>query len=212
MPRRAAAVAAATGDPKEALREHLLATAGILLADRQVASITTRDIARAAGVSDGVLYNHFGEKSELLVAALARRFGELVAAFREHAPQAGSGAVRENVVRLVRQLFELDLAALPLGAKLISEPGLLSRFWHDIHSGGEGPSGRDIRDVVVAYLAGEQRLGRIAEIDREAVADLILGAVALRATLHLLHGSDESAVTADLASPLLTILEHTKET
>src|SRR6266508_161567 len=70
-PRRAHAVLGRAGhDPGAALREHLIDTAEKLLAERQVSSITTRDIARTAGVSDGVLYNYFADKHELVVAAL----------------------------------------------------------------------------------------------------------------------------------------------
>ncbi len=52
------------------LRELLIDAADRLLADRQVSAITTRDIARAAGLSDGVLYNYFANKNDLVVVAL----------------------------------------------------------------------------------------------------------------------------------------------
>lgn len=62
-PRRAKATLGRVGtDPATALREHLVDTAERLLAEKQVGAITTREIARAAGVSDGVLYNYFADK------------------------------------------------------------------------------------------------------------------------------------------------------
>ena len=77
-------------DPATALRELLVDSAEKLLAERQVSSITTRDIARAAGVSDGVLYNYFANKNDLLVAALMRRYAGLVSGFDADLPAPGS--------------------------------------------------------------------------------------------------------------------------
>jgi AcrR family transcriptional regulator len=55
------------------LREHLLAAAERLLAESRPQALTTRAIARAAGVSDGVLYNYFADRDELVLEALVRR-------------------------------------------------------------------------------------------------------------------------------------------
>ena len=40
------------------LREHLIATAARLIAQRGTGALTVREIARAAQVADGVLYNY----------------------------------------------------------------------------------------------------------------------------------------------------------
>src|SRR5512140_2747206 len=54
-PRRAKAVVDRVGDdPATALRELLIDAVDRLLAQGSITAITTRDIARAAGVSDGV--------------------------------------------------------------------------------------------------------------------------------------------------------------
>lgn len=60
-PRRAAALR----DGDVSLRDHLIAAATRLIADRGTAGLTVRDIARAADVAVGVLYNHFADKEEL---------------------------------------------------------------------------------------------------------------------------------------------------
>lgn len=70
-------------DPATALREHLVESAGKLLSERQISAITTRDTTLSAGVSDGVLYNYFGDKNELLLAALLRRYQSVVERFGE---------------------------------------------------------------------------------------------------------------------------------
>ena len=50
------------------LREHLIATAERLISSRGTAALTVREIAREAGVADGVLYNYFDGKEEIFLA------------------------------------------------------------------------------------------------------------------------------------------------
>ena len=68
---------AATG-----LRAVLLDSTVRLPHSRDVAGLTTRDIAREAGCSAGALYRHFATKADLLVAVAKERlrpeFGELL--------------------------------------------------------------------------------------------------------------------------------------
>src|SRR5690349_17179224 len=96
-PRRANATRGrVTDDPATALREHLIDTAEQLLTQRHVGAITTREIARSAAVSDGVLYNYFADKHELLLAALVRRYTQVLSRFEADLPQAGTGTVEAN--------------------------------------------------------------------------------------------------------------------
>jgi AcrR family transcriptional regulator len=187
--RRAAAVAGVEGDPAELLRDHLVDVAGTLLSERSVSSITTRELARAAGVSDGVLYNYFGDKNELLLTALVGRFRALVASFHAGVPAPGQHTVRANLVQLAHGLLELHLAGLPLFGKLAAQPALLGRFVHEIHRPDAGLSGREIRDAVVGYVQREQAGGRIGDCDAGAVADLLIGSVALHALLAVTAGA-----------------------
>ena len=118
-PRRARAVTG-DGDPAERLREHLVDTAAALVAERGTTNVTTREIARAAGVSDGVLYNYFGNKTELVVAALVRRFETVVQAAGADLPAAGTGTVEDNLVRYAEALHELIHGSLPMIAGLVT--------------------------------------------------------------------------------------------
>jgi AcrR family transcriptional regulator len=190
-PRRAQAVLGTDGDPAAALREHLVDTAEALLAERQVNTITTRDIARAANVSDGVLYNYFADKNELLLTALVRRFTELVERLRTEMPEPGSGTVDANLRLVAGALYDLHAAAFPIVGSLLAEPALLHRFMAAIHSTDEPLGGRQIRDTVSAYVVAEQKRGRLARADPGAAADLLIGAAAtLVFTGHLGEGPD----------------------
>jgi AcrR family transcriptional regulator len=177
-PRSAQAVAGAAGDPAAALREHLIDAAGLLLSQREVAAITTRDLARAAQVSDGVLYNYFADKNELLLTALVRRFTGLVERLLEALPDPGTGTVDANLQVVARALYDLHADAFPIVGSLLAEPALLHRFMAAIHSAEAPFGGKQIRDLVVAYVLAEQHGGRLASVDAVATADLLIGATA----------------------------------
>ena len=63
----------------DARREQLLASGARLLAERPFDEVSTEEIARAAGVSKGLLYHYFPTKKDFLVAALERGQEELAA-------------------------------------------------------------------------------------------------------------------------------------
>jgi AcrR family transcriptional regulator len=59
-------------DPSPPARDALLRSAIELFAERGPASVSVRDIARRAGVNQGLIYRHFGSKAALLSEALER--------------------------------------------------------------------------------------------------------------------------------------------
>ena len=76
---------ARTRDPAEK-RARAMAAARRLFVERGYAATTTADVAREAGVSEGILFHHFGSKEGLL-AAVAGEYGRgLAAAMFEAAP------------------------------------------------------------------------------------------------------------------------------
>ena len=187
----------------EALRDSLLDAAEGLLAERQAGAITSREIARAAGVSDGVLYNYFADKHELLLTALLRRFTRLVDAFTQDPPAAGASSVEAGLEEHIQRLFALQVDALPMVANLVSDPPLLHRFMAEIH---RPPLGGDVfRRPIVDFLAGEQRLGRLGAFDREAAADLLVGAVLMQGLVGVI-GHQPPAVSQERLAGIATTL------
>jgi AcrR family transcriptional regulator len=63
-------------DP-EVRREQILAAAEAVLAERDAGEVTFEQIAEAAGVSRGLVYNYFGDKGGLVAAVYLRRFEQL---------------------------------------------------------------------------------------------------------------------------------------
>jgi AcrR family transcriptional regulator len=203
-PRRAAALREQSAS--ETLGQHLVATTDLLLDEAPLGQITTRRIAQRAGVSDGVLYNHFPDKSSLVLAALLRRYGRLVDRFERVVPSAGGDTVVANLQLFARALCDLEADALLLGAGLLADPPLLERFWVEIHRDPFG-IGR-LRRPLLDYLATEQGSGGIGRaVDLDAVTTLVFGASAMAAlTLRVNRHADRSAVGRNLDQAIATIV------
>ncbi|RGA03944.1 TetR/AcrR family transcriptional regulator [Microbispora triticiradicis] len=161
--------AAALRDGGRSLREHLIATAERLMAERGAAGLTVRAIAREAGVADGVLYNHFADKEELLACALRARVRAVESGLGD-LPEPGAGTVEAGLRAFVAYGMALHAGILPVLAGLAGQPAVLARF-----AGGPVP-GLDWRDRLLAYLNAERDLGRLAPDARvEAAARMIVG-------------------------------------
>jgi len=201
-PRRAKAVHGREGgDAAAALRDHLIDAAERLLAERQVSEITTRDIARAAGVSDGVLYNYFADKNDLVLTALLRRFDHSLSRFNAGLPEPGAATVEENLNAYARASQDMIADALPLLIGLMTEPPLLRRFHDRINQIPFGP-----RQRIAEYLRDEQRLGRVPAGDVEAAADLLHGATMLRALGGDLLGRSQTDPDQQISALIATLM------
>ena len=190
--------------PAGALREQLLDAAERLLADRQVSAITTRDIARAAGLSVGVLYNYFADKNDLIVAALLRRYEAQLAVFEADLPAAGEGDIEANLVRYAEALFALASETLPSIAGLVSDPALMHRFVAEIH-GPEFGMQRTLGQIA-AYLVAEQRLGRLGEFDVAAAVTAFAGSMIALGIQAMVGGSAPDDARAQIPVVVRTLV------
>lgn len=163
-----------SGDEVLSLREHLISAAERVVRRKGFARITVREIAREAGVADGTLYNHFGDKEELLVEAILRRLSVIEDMFRELPQQAGAGTVAGNLESLATAVLDYEWEAVPLLGSLHTEPLLFKRLASRFHSENRGLHGA--RRAVSDYLREEQRLGRVdRHVDPDAAAMLLVG-------------------------------------
>jgi AcrR family transcriptional regulator len=166
-PRKAAALR--YRDDERDLRGHLIATAEQMMGEQGSAGLTVRAIARAAGVADGVLYNHFADKEELLAAAL-RAHVDRVQRGLGLLPEAGAGEVETNLRTYLGRGLALHQAVLPVFAGLLGQPAVLARF-------AESDQGeRDWRDRLGDYLRAERNLGRLApDAQVDAAVAMLVG-------------------------------------
>lgn len=176
-----------SGDQGADLRGHLIAAAAALIAERGTAGLSVRDIARAAGVADGVLYNYFEDKEDLLAHALLAHVGNQMASAPALLPEPGTGTLAANLCAFIDGGIAQLARITPAFAGLLSVPKVLVRF-HAMVGGGAAfgtPEGQDhdhgetgLPALLAGYLRAEQRLGRVAAgADADAAAILIVGAI-----------------------------------
>lgn len=179
------------------LRDHLIAAAARLIDQRGSADLAVRDIAREAKVADGVLYNYFEDKEDLLAHALLAHVGHVMTSGEQLLPPPGAGTVAENLRLFVDSGIAVLQRVTPAFAGLLSQRKVLLRF-HAMVGGdaafdpaagrgsersaaepqGGGESPRGLPDLLTTYLRAEQRLGRVdAGADIDAAASLIVGAI-----------------------------------
>ena len=194
-------------DSGQNLRDYLIETAARLIDQRGSAGLAVRDIAREARVADGVLYNYFEDKEDLLVQALLAHVGNVMNSAPRLLPPPGEGTVASNLRVFIDGGIGTLLRVTPAFAGLLSQPKVLARF-HAMVGGdaafdpaaGDGREDGDATDddgpgddrgggtdpgepqslpaMLTAYLRGEQRLGRIdPAADIDAAASLIVGAM-----------------------------------
>jgi AcrR family transcriptional regulator len=111
------------------LRETLLDAADALLSKHGAASLTLRDVAKAAGVSHAAPYHHFAGLNELSAAVAERAFTRLAAAMerasRADDPRERLLAICVTYVALAqRQPAQFRLMFGPMLALKAEHPGL----------------------------------------------------------------------------------------
>jgi len=155
-------------------RQAAIVTATLALArDTSPAFITTTDIARAIGVTQGALFKHFPSKDTLWLATMQWIRGELL---RRLEAAAGSAAEPREALRSVFRAHVVFVA---------EHPGVPRFIFHELQQPADSPVKREVRGLMQDYrtllmrLLGtaERRRGVAAALDREAAATLFIGIV-----------------------------------
>nr|WP_242545893.1 TetR/AcrR family transcriptional regulator [Amycolatopsis sp. MtRt-6] len=153
----------------QSLHDLLVETAQKMIATHGTSGMTVREIARMAGVADGVLYNHFSDKEELVARALLEHVRTTEAELGE-LPVAGEGNLVGNLRRHLEFGLALHKALVPVFSGLAGQPRVLERFAEISERSGHW------RDQLVAYLEAERALGRLrVESEVDATAALLVG-------------------------------------
>jgi AcrR family transcriptional regulator len=153
-------------------RTRILAAAAQLLRDKGLSGTTTREIARAAGLSDAAIYSHFKSRGELLKALIPASLVDYKGSAEAFLKRVGQGTVKGNLkflMKLARNFFQ---EASPKIALILAEPELFNE-----------PGGRPIspdksnraETFMADYIRAEQRMGRInAGADPAAIGTILL--------------------------------------
>lgn len=155
-----------------ATAERLLAAAATACAERGFEAVTLGDVARRAGVSASAIYNHYGDKAQLLVAAGRWALGRLFPVTdAKMAPRDVAEAFLQPSFAESRQL----ILELHTASKRHVDVADLVREWNDEHAAALAlrTSGRDRAARVTAFFAlllGLCHIDTLGSIGAEAKA------------------------------------------
>jgi AcrR family transcriptional regulator len=192
-------------------RERFLDGAAEVLRRRGFAAATTKEIASAAGLSEAMLYKVFRDKVDLFLAVLTERLPRVALVRDGFAGQVGNGALDANLEQLAAELLAFYLETFPVAASVFSDPQILSHLRDALRDSDRGPQVNV--EAVTAYLAEEQRAGRVAAtVQPAAVAEMLVGACLHRAFLTRFNGGDLTELelgqfAADLVDAIRPMLE-----
>jgi len=155
----------------EATREALISAARELFTERGYDEVGTEEIVRAAGVSRGALYHHFGDKASLLEAAYER----IEAESTERVARIVLGSELESPLEAMKAGVEafLDECAKPelRQIALHDAPAVLGwERWREI--GAANGLG-----LIEASLGAAIEAGEIRELPVGPTAHLLMGAL-----------------------------------
>lgn len=173
----------------ESTRDRILDAAAEVMTRLGLAKATTKEIARAAGCSEALLYKHFREKEEIFLGVLKDRLPNLTATLAALPEQAGTGSVRDRLAEVVDIAVRFYEGGLSIGSSMLGDPQLVRRHREWMVSRGVGP--HVANRMLADYLRAEQKAGRVAAgVDADAAAALLLGACYQRAFLLRLMGEE----------------------
>jgi AcrR family transcriptional regulator len=160
--------------PRPSAKHRIEAAALHLFAQKGVAETSVRDIAAAAGVSDGALYRHFPSKDELVRALFAARYGELA---RVLGQLAGGGSFATRLRALVHGLCGLhDREPDVFNFMLVVQHEQLPRYDNRAGSPVDG-----LRALIRAGIAD----GELPEQDPDLATAIVMGIIVQPATFKL---------------------------
>jgi AcrR family transcriptional regulator len=193
------------------LRATLLEAADRLMRERGARGVTTREIARAAGCSDGALYVHFAGKAQLLSALCERVTPDLHTALGDLVNRVGVASIAVNLENIATIALRVYRDMVPITFAIGGDPELLIHHRTALRAAKRGP--RRALEAVAAYLVAEQKLGRVRnDADCRMAANLIIGACWQRAALYHYFGEDilpvdDASYAATLAVTVMRGLE-----
>jgi AcrR family transcriptional regulator len=154
-----------------------------------LARVTTRQIAREAGVTEGVIYHHYRDKAELLLAVTGSSIGEFREVLNSLPLQVGQGSIRDNLERTLQAAYDFQFRIVPIVCSLFADVQLLDRTREILNERQCGPE--CVVEALVVYLEAEQRLGRFnRSVSPRSAAEILLASGFHTAMLDHLLGRD----------------------
>ncbi|NDU73407.1 TetR family transcriptional regulator [Actinomadura sp. DSM 109109] len=186
-------------------RERILDAAADIMRRHGAAGATTKEIAKAAGYSEALLYKHFRDKEDLMLCVLKERMPPFTSV-----GVPGEDTVEANLVRIVHGGMRFYSRAFPMMASMAAQPRLLHATREALRKYGSGP--HEPVNALARYLDAERGLGRVVPAaDTRAAAALLMGACFQQGFLHYFAEGEDGpdlpeSFARDLVRPVLAEL------
>jgi AcrR family transcriptional regulator len=156
-------------------RRQIIEAAGRALNAKGMLGASTREIAREAGVADGTLYVHFKDRIDLFLAMIDESLPPFVEPLKRLRETVGKRSVRANLTEVLNGTVSFHEQLLPMFTAILADPALSRAFQKRLAAQNRGP--HLAIDAISAYLAAEQKLGRVnPRANVRASALLLFGA------------------------------------
>jgi AcrR family transcriptional regulator len=172
-------------------RQKIVEATERLIKMKGLARVTTKEIAREVGLSEGALYRHFEHKEEVFFAIIARYLPTFLHAFETHLP--GTADIEGNLMAIALAGMEYFGELIPMSASFLADTELLAQYRQKMSQVTAGPNGggpQHIENLLATYLDEERQLGRLhSPIASRELAILLLGACFQYTYLYQLMGN-----------------------
>jgi AcrR family transcriptional regulator len=182
-----------------------------LFAERGMDGATIRDIAKAAGVSGGLVRHHFGSKDGLRAACDSYALDQLMQ-IKEQAVDGQLGnasfmsAAHPTVLLLYRYLARSLVDGSPAAAAMFDEMVELGEAWLARHNPGQMADPRGYSAVLVAMQTG--MLMMHGQLSRWLGADIFTAEGHLRLTEAMIDFFSQPLLSPELAEQARTAVRH----
>ena len=157
----------------EERREKILATSLSLFAKKGFAATKTKDLARAAGVSEAMVFKLFPDKKSLYRALIVRRIAEAESLL----PVADVAASRESPERFFRRIatFMFD--------RIEDDPSFMRLFLfsalegHPLAAEFDAARAAGLRRAIEEYVRRQQKAGALRDVEPAFASRAFIGIV-----------------------------------
>lgn len=188
-------------------RQNLIDATDRLLRTHGLARLTTRDITRAAGVAEGLLYHHFKDKAELIFEVIETRVRETKNHMQKLPLEVGKSTLFRNLENTLFSIYQAHYEITPIINTVFADQKLRARLQEIVRERKMGP--RYAIEGLEVYLAAEQRLGRLSDAVDTGVLAKCLWMISIQsAMLDRWMGNqyDETHIRRELRDCLKTMM------
>jgi AcrR family transcriptional regulator len=185
-------------------RSHLIDAAMALFARKGFSGTTTREIARAAGVNEAIIFRFFPHKDDLYAAILEHKSGEartdaLVGELRAAMAMGDDGAVVDRVVRHLVEHHRADPQFFRLMLHSALEGHSFARQYRERHFA-------PLHQFLLEYVTARQQAGRFRAGDSEALVRVILAVPVHHGLIETLLPDDNVTFAGDIVGIYTAII------